>query len=90
MAEHDVYYVPRGVDMAAIEVRTALAAIGIEQRTYIANGVLNHVFTDVVRDRRSRRLFVVESATSKRLTEVVGDTTLWLLVAHTARMTSCG
>lgn len=85
MPEHEVYYVPRGVELAHPEVREALAAIGIEQRSYVANGALNHTFTDLVRGKAPRRLFVVEGLMSKRLSEVVGDTTLWLLVAYTAR-----
>lgn len=82
MSEVEVYDVPRGVDLARPEVRDALATIGIEQRSYVANGALNHTFTDLVRGKAPRRLFVVEGLSSKRLTEVVGDTTLWLLVAY--------
>lgn len=85
MSEVEVYDVPRGVDLARPEVRDALATIGIEQRSYVANGALNHTFTDLVRGKAPRRLFVVEGMCSKRLTEIVGDTTLWLLVAYTAR-----
>lgn len=86
MPEHEVYYVPRGVELAHPEVRAALSAIGIEQRSYVANGALNHSFLDLVRGKAPRRLFVVEGLSSKRLTEVVGDTTLWLLVSYTARV----
>lgn len=82
--QEDLYVVPAGVQLAHPDVRVALAAIGIEQRSYRANGALNHAFTERVRDR-SRRLFVVEGPRSQRPTEVVGDTTLWLLVRETAR-----
>lgn len=81
----DLYTIPPGVDLAHAELRGALAAIGIEQRSYVANGALNHSFTDHVRSRFPRRLFVVEGVCSKRPTEVVGDTTLWLLIRETAR-----
>lgn len=86
MPELEVYDVPCGVELARPEVRDALATIGIEQRSYVANGALNHSFRDLVRGTAPRRLFVVEGLSSKRLTEVVGDTTLWLLVSYTARI----
>lgn len=77
------FAIPRGVRLSHPELPVALAAVGIVQRTYLANALLNHSFTD--RIRRHRRLFVVESSSSKTPGEITGDTTLWLLVRETAR-----
>lgn len=79
----NLYAVPPGVTLGEPEVHAALAAIGIEHRKYIANGMVHHAFSDRVHDR-SRSLFLVESRETKQLAEVAGDTTLWLLVRKTA------
>ncbi len=76
------FAIPFGVRLSNPDLAPALAAVGIEHHSYVANAVLNHSFTDRL---RTRRLFIVESTCSKQPTEITGDVTLWLLVRETAR-----
>ncbi|MGI8312385.1 hypothetical protein [Saccharopolyspora hattusasensis] len=77
----DLYTVPRGVRLDSDRVRSALAGVGIDSFSYVANGALNHVFLH----RRCRsKLSVVASNTTRRLSEVAGDTMLWLTVRRVA------
>lgn len=77
----DLYTVPDGARLDTAEVRFVLEALFISAKSYVANGVLNHVFRH---QRTGAKLFVVESDQSKRLTEVVGDTALWCTVRAVA------
>ncbi|GAA0528540.1 hypothetical protein GCM10011581_31320 [Saccharopolyspora subtropica] len=77
----DLYTVPQGVRLDSDGVRSALAAVGIDSFSYVANGAQNHVF---LHRACGARLSVVASDTSKRLSEVVGDSTLWLTVRRVA------
>lgn len=77
----DLYTVPRGVRLDSDCVRSALAGVGIDSFSYVANGALNHVF---LHRRRGSKLSVVACNTTRRLSEVVGDTMLWLTVRRVA------
>lgn len=72
------YTVPRDVRLDSAGVRSALAGVGIDAHSYVANGVVNHVF---VNRTHGAKLSVVVGEESKRLSEVVGDASLW----HTIR-----
>ncbi|MEV0703587.1 hypothetical protein AB0I53_37505 [Saccharopolyspora sp. NPDC050389] len=77
----DLCTVPRGVRPDSDGVRSALAGAGIDSFSYVANGALNHVF---LHRRRGSKLSVVACNTSRRLSEVVGDTMPWLTVRRIA------
>lgn len=81
----NLYTVPRDVRLDSAGVRSALASVGIDAHSYVANGVVNHVF---VNRTYGAKLSVVVGEESKRLSEVVGDTSLWRTVRSVATNTA--
>lgn len=81
--QHNPYAIPNGVDLSRTDVDEALAAAGIDHRSYLANGTLTHRYLDRLHPHRCVR--VVESTFGKTPAEVVGDGGIWLMVRETAR-----